>query len=430
MKELELVVDERMNSIVVHYQELALKGKNRPWFLSRLVRNLRDAVSDLDVRSVRALMGRIEVVLGPRASRDEVGERIRRTFGIANFSYAGRTPLDLETVTNAILTDLGDRTCNSFRVSARRADKRFPMTSPQIEREVGGRIKGARGWRVNLDEPELTIHLELLTNEVFYYFGKERGPGGLPTGTAGRVVCLLSGGIDSPVAAHRMMKRGCVVTFVHFHSYPILSRASQEKARELVQLLTRWQHRSRLYLVPFGDVQQQVVLAVPGPMRVVIYRRLMMRIAQTIARARGAQALVTGEVVGQVASQTLENLAVIGQVATLPVFRPLIGMDKDEITAAAAAIGTYPISIIPDQDCCTLFTPRNPLTRARLAEIEAAEQAVPIDDLVARAVQESVIEHSEFPASHRAASEVGSTARTEGQEPKTESPEPTAREEV
>jgi thiamine biosynthesis protein ThiI len=400
-----------MNSIVVHYQELALKGKNRPWFLSRLVRNLRRALSDLDVRNVRALMGRIEVVLGPDAVPNVVSQRLSRVFGIANFSYAGHTPLDygrsdvtgdLNAIAKAILNDLGDRTCSSFRVSARRADKRFPLTSPQIEREVGGRIKEARGWTVNLDDPDLVIHVELLTDRAFYFFGKERGAGGLPTGTAGRVVCLLSGGIDSPVAAHRMMKRGCTVTFAHFHSYPILSRASQEKARELVTLLTRWQQRSRVYLVAFGEIQQQVVLAVPGPMRVVVYRRLMMRIAEAIARARGAQALVTGEVVGQVASQTLENLAVIGSVATMPIFRPLIGMDKDEITAEAIHLGTYPISIVPDQDCCTVFTPRNPLTRARLDEIVAAEQALPIDDLVDRAVREAVIEQFEFPASAKA----------------------------
>ena len=386
-----------MTSIVVHYQEIALKGKNRPWFLARLVRNLRQAVSDLDVQSVRALMGRIEVVLGPSASPDAIGDRIRRVFGVANFSYASRTALDIDGIAAAILKDLGDRTCESFRVSVRRADKRFPLTSPQAEREIGGRIKEARGWRVDLDHAELVIHVELLTNDAFYFYGKERGAGGLPTGTAGRVACLLSGGIDSPVAAHRMMKRGCAVTFVHFHSYPILSRASQEKARELVTLLTTWQQRSRLYLVPFGDVQQQVVLAVPGPMRVVVYRRLMLRIAERIARLRDAQALVTGDAVGQVASQTLENLAVVGSVATLPLFRPLIGMDKDEITAEAQRIGTYPISIIPDQDCCTLFTPRNPQTRARLADIEAAEQALPINDLVGRAVQDAVVEEFEFP---------------------------------
>ena len=403
-----------MRSIVVHYQEIALKGKNRPWFMARLVANLRRAVSDLDVNSVRALMGRIELTLGPAASAEEVGERIRHTFGVANFSHARRVTLDLEAIAAAILEDLGDRTWESFRVSVRRADKRFPLTSPQVEREIGGRIKAARGWRVDLEKAALVVHVELLTNDAFYFFGKERGPGGLPTGTAGRVACLLSGGIDSPVAAHRMMKRGCAVTFVHFHSYPILSRASQEKARELARLLTSWQQHSRLYLVAFGEIQQQVVLTVPGPMRVVIYRRLMLRIAERIARMRQAQALVTGEVVGQVASQTLENLAVIGNAATLPIFRPLIGMDKEEITAEAIRIGTYPISIVPDQDCCTLFTPRNPLTRARLADVEAAERALPVEELIERAVQDAAVEEFEFPASATGSGEARRSAKREG----------------
>jgi thiamine biosynthesis protein ThiI len=305
--------------------------------------------------------------------------------------------LDIDAIARAILDDLGDRTCQSFRVSVRRADKRFPMTSPQVEREIGGRIKQARGWAVDLDDAELTIHVELLTADAFYFFGKERGAGGLPTGTAGRVTCLLSGGIDSPVAAHRMMKRGCAASFVHFHSYPILSRASMEKARELVRLLTMWQQRSRLYLVAFGDIQQHVVLAVPGPMRVIVYRRLMLRIAEKIALSRGAKALVTGEVVGQVASQTLDNLQVIGSVATLPVFRPLIGMDKEEIMTEARALGTYPISIVPDQDCCTLFTPRNPLTRGRLADVEAAERALPISEIVEKAAADAAVEDFEFP---------------------------------
>jgi thiamine biosynthesis protein ThiI len=398
-----------MSSIVVHYQEIALKGKNRPWFLGRLVRNLRQAVSDLDVASVRALMGRIELQLGPSADPSQVADRIRHTFGVANFSHAVRTRLDLEVIAADVLRDLEGETCGSFRVSARRADKRFPLTSPQIEREIGGRIKSARGWHVDLERPELVVHVELLSDQAFYFFRKERGPGGLPTGTAGRVVCLLSGGIDSPVAAHRMMKRGCVVTFVHFHSYPVLSRASQEKARELVQLLTTWQQRSRLYLVPFGEIQQQVVLAVPPPTRVVIYRRLMLRIAEAIARARHAQALVTGDVVGQVASQTLENLSVVGKVATMPLFRPLIGMDKDEIVAEAIKLGTYPISIIPDQDCCTLFTPRNPLTRARAGDIEAAEQTLPIDSFVGQAVERAAVEDFVFPASLRKAPKLAST---------------------
>jgi thiamine biosynthesis protein ThiI len=218
-----------MKSVVIHYQEIALKGKNRPWFVARLVRNIRQATSDLEIRAVRVLMGRIEVVLGPTASWDAVRNRLQDVFGIGNFARAGQAPLDVDAIAREILADLGDQQASTFRVSARRADKRFPLTSPQIEREVGGRIKEARGWRVDLEHPELTIHVEALTDEAFYYFGKEKGPGGLPVGASGRVAALLSGGIDSPVAAWRMLRRGCRVLFVHFHSYPILSRASQER---------------------------------------------------------------------------------------------------------------------------------------------------------------------------------------------------------
>lgn len=390
-----------MKSIVIHYQEIALKGKNRPWFVARLVRNIRQATEDLDVRDMRVLMGRIEVVLGPATTWETARDRLRDVFGIGNFARAGRTSLDVDAIAREILNDLGPEDPAGFRVSARRADKRFPLTSPQIEREVGGRIKVARGWTVNLDAPELTIHVEALTSEAFYFFGKERGPGGLPVGASGRVVSLLSGGIDSPVASWRMMRRGCRVLFVHFHSYPILSRASQEKARELARLLTRFQFHSRLFLVPFGDLQQRIVLSVPPPLRVVLYRRLMLRIAERIARQERAQALVTGEVVGQVASQTLENLSIIGSVASLPVLRPLIGMDKEEITKEAQRLGTYPISIIPDQDCCTLFTPRHPATKARRIDVEHAEGALTIDEMVTAAVEAMQIETFTFPGSAR-----------------------------
>ena len=212
-------------------------------------------------------------------------------------------PLDVDVIAKAILADLGDLQVSSFRVSARRADKRFPLTSPQIEREVGGRIKEAKGWNVDLDDPEFTIHVEALTGEAFYHFGKEAGPGGMPTGVSGRVVALLSGGIDSPVAAYRLMRRGCRVILVHFHSYPILSRASQEKVREMATLLTRYQLHTRMYMVAFGQIQQRVMLAVQPPLRIVIYRRLMMRIAEAIAAHAHAGALVTGDAIGQVASQ-------------------------------------------------------------------------------------------------------------------------------
>jgi tRNA uracil 4-sulfurtransferase len=395
-----------MNSIVVHYKELALKGRNRPWFIQHLVRNLRYALRDLDVTSVRSLMGRIDIEIGAatnldsvdaRRARDEVRERIRRVFGIANFSYAGRATHDFDALASAILTDLGGTEVESFRVSARRADKRIPFTSPEIEREVGGRIKEAKGWRVDLEDPALSIHLEMMAEHAFYFFGKEAGAGGLPTGTGGRVACLLSGGIDSPVAAYRMMRRGCSVLLIHFHSYPILSRASQEKVREIASLLTTYQLRSRLILVPFGELQQQVLLAVPAELRVVVYRRLMLRIAEQLARQWRARALVTGEVVGQVASQTLENLTTIGSVTTMEILRPLIGMDKDEIVAAAERLGTFPISIIPDQDCCQLFTPRHPATRVGPAQIEAAEHPLPIEEMVQKAIERAVVEDFRFP---------------------------------
>ena len=387
-----------MNSIVVHYKELALKGKNRPWFVKLLVRNLRAALADLRVTSIRSVMGRIEIEIESDSGWEDVRNRVRRVFGIANFSFAGRASHDFDELASAILADLGDIEPASFRVRTRRSDKRFPLTSPQIEREVGGRIKEAKGWHVDLVGAALTIHLEMMPDHAFYYFGKEPGAGGLPSGTGGRVACLLSGGIDSPVAAYRMMRRGCSVLFVHFHSYPILSRASQEKVREIAALLTTYQLRSRLVLVPFGELQQQVLLAVPAELRVVVYRRLMMRIAEKLARRWRARALVTGEVIGQVASQTLENMTSIAAATTLEILRPLVGMDKDEITEQAERLGTYAISIIPDQDCCQLFTPRHPATRARREEIERAEGALPIAAMVDAAVAGVAVEEFRFPS--------------------------------
>lgn len=410
-----------MDSVIVHYQEIALKGRNRPWFVERLVRNLRDATSGLDVVRVRPLMGRIELTLGPGADWNAVRERVGRIFGIANFARARRTDRGLDELAAAVIRDLGGGAgpaapaanggATRFRVRASRADKSFPHTSPEIEREIGGRIKAACGWRVDLREPDVDVRVEVLADRAYYSLERHPGLGGLPSGTSGHAMCLLSGGIDSPVAAYRVMRRGCRVRFVHFHAYPILSSASQEKVREIAALLTRYQLASRLYVVAFGEAQQRVVVSAPPPLRVVLYRRLMMRIAERLARRAGARALVTGDAVGQVASQTLDNLAVVGDVVQLPVLRPLVGFDKDEITREARALGTYATSIIPDQDCCTLFTPKNPATRARRDEVEQAEAALPIGEMVDAAVARAERHDFVFPERDRGRSgDAGATA--------------------
>ena len=386
-----------MFSVIVHYQEIALKGRNRPWFVERLVANIRAVTDGLGVSKVRALMGRIEIHQVADSDWSELCRRLSRVPGIANFSRATRSPCDFDAIADTVLAELEEIKVSSFRVSARRADKRFPLTSPQIERELGQRIKLARGWDVNLEQPELTVRVELLSDVAFCLLRKEPGVGGLPSGVSGRVACLLSGGIDSPVAAFRLMKRGCRVRLIHFHSYPILSHTSQDKVAEIAEILTRHQLETRLYSVAFGDIQRKVVVAVPPPLRVVIYRRLMLRIAERIARSSGSSALVTGEAVGQVASQTLDNMSVIDAVSSLPVLRPLVGMDKEEIVAEARRLGTYQVSIIPDEDCCTLFTPKHPATRARRNQVEASESALQIDELVQEAVSSADCQDLRFP---------------------------------
>ncbi|MGE3887190.1 MAG: tRNA sulfurtransferase, partial [Vicinamibacterales bacterium] len=306
-------------SLLLRYQELALKGKNRPWFQRHLIRHLHRALAGLGVREIRVPMGRLEVVLGSDAAIAEVRDRLRHVFGLANYSVTTRVAPEMEAIASGIMRDLPREAPASFRVRVRRADKQFPLRTPDIEREIGRRIVEARGWAVDLSAPALTVGVEIVPGEAFYYFGKEPGAGGLPTGTGGRVVALLSGGIDSPVAAWRMMRRGCKATLVHFHSAPFLSRASQDKARELARVLSRYQLSAKLHLVPIGEIQRQITLSVPGALRVILYRRLMLRVAERLALRASAHALVTGDVLGQVASQTIENMSVTGAAVTMPV---------------------------------------------------------------------------------------------------------------
>jgi len=381
-----------MTSFVLHYQELALKGRNRPWFVERLVRNVREACHGLGVAEVRPLMGRIEVALAPEADRAAIADRLRHLFGIANFSLAARVAPSMDAIAAEVLQQVAGLPSSTFRVRVARADKGFPAASPDVERELGALIRTRCGWPVDLSNPARVVHVEIVPGAAFCYVGKEPGQGGLPTGVSGRVACLLSGGIDSPVAAWRLMKRGCRALFIHFHAYPIVSTASQEKVRRLVEVLTRYQLQSRLVLVPFGELQRRLVVTVDAPLRVVLYRRFMFRIADRMAWRAGARVLVTGEAVGQVASQTLDNIAMIDDASRLTVLRPLVGMDKEEITAEARRIGTYEISILPDEDCCQVFTPKHPVTRARVEEIERAEASLPAQELVEAAIAGAVVE--------------------------------------
>lgn len=381
-----------MTVLLVHYHEIALKARNRPLFVNQLVRNLKRATADFPVRRIQKLPGRLLLELAGENAAQEVSERVRRVFGVANCCSALRCDLDLEALKDTAAKALAGRPFQTFRVTARRAYKTFPLTSPQLNEILGTFVLERFPARVDLKNPELTLFVDILPKEAFIYLEKVPGPGGLPVGVAGRVIALLSGGIDSPVAAYRMMRRGCQVSFVHFHGAPFLDRRTQEKTREIVKLLTRYQYTSRLYLVPFGEVQQEVVVNTPAPYRVLLYRRLMARIAEHLASLEGAKALVTGESLGQVASQTLENLTVIEEAVKLPLFRPLIGMDKEEITEQAKEIGTYEISIQPDQDCCTLFVPRHPATRATMDDIGRAEMTLDLDRLVKAGAERADLE--------------------------------------
>ncbi|PHX90547.1 MAG: tRNA 4-thiouridine(8) synthase ThiI [Nitrospirae bacterium] len=387
---------------IVHYHEIALKGRNREYFEERLVCNIQWMLKDLGVRRVENLRSRIRVVLPDGIPDQTIIDRLTRVFGIANFSLAHGLPLDLAhpdlgALTQVVIESLRSESFSTFRISAKRADKRLILTSMEVARDVGTAVCEATGKKVSLKDPDLTVYLELLSKQAYYSIKKIQGPGGMPVGVSGKVACLISGGIDSPVAAYRMMKRGCRALFVHFSGRPFVSRASEEKVRELVQLLTAYQYTSKLYVIPFGEIQRDIVASAPAPYRVVLYRRVMIRIAQELAKQEHCWGLVTGDSLGQVASQTPENLTAIQAAAELPLLRPLIGMDKLEITDQAEQIGSFAISIEPDQDCCSLFTPPHPSTKTRLEDILRIEQIFDIDALVKQGLDKAELSQFTFP---------------------------------
>ncbi len=382
--------------IIARYHEIALKGRNRPFFVDKLARNLRRATSDLGGK-VQVMAGRVGIEVPDEHPWETVKERVGNVFGIANFSRTRSAPLDMEALEHSVVASLAGQAFGSFRITTRRSYKNFALNSGAIDRALGAAVQKATGMRVSLEEPEIVVFVEVLRDRILYSFERCPGAGGFPVGSSGRVMALMSGGIDSPVAVWRLMKRGCTVIPVHFHAFPLQDHTTIDKTMVLARILTRYQFKTRLLLVPFGEAQQTIVASCPAPLRVVLYRRFMVRIAEALAVRNRAKALVTGESLGQVASQTLDNIAAIDDAATMPVLRPLVGMDKEEITREARRIGSFEVSTLPDQDCCQLFVPRSPATAATVKELLEAESALDVAGLVEAAVAATRAETFTFP---------------------------------
>ena len=372
---------------LVHYGEIGLKGKNRSYFENRLVQNIRRSLKGMGCADVYRIYGRILVPLQPDSDITAIREKLCKVVGIAHFALACVTEQNIEAIQTAALKWIQDRVFETLKVETKRANKSFPMTSPEISAAVGGYLIEHTGARANMRNPDLTCQIEIVENSAYIRVEKIQGIGGLPVGVSGKVLVMLSGGIDSPVAAWRMMRRGAKVIYVHFYSYPYTDKASLEKVKALAQLLAVWNFRTTIYLVPFADIQREIVTKTPAPYRVILYRRYMARIAQRLAKVVKADALVTGESLGQVASQTLGNLRAIEDAVEMPILRPLIGDDKEEIIRLAQQIKTFEISTLPHDDCCSLFVPDHPATNASVESVRAAEMNLEPDALIEQALK-------------------------------------------
>jgi len=373
---------------VVHYSEIGLKGLNRPFFEKKLVENIKKSIGDYEVKR---FSGRIIIKLGKRFDREKIAEKLKKIFGISNFSFGFACEQDFDNIEKLVLSRIKGKKFRTFKIESRRANKLFRLTSQEMNSRLGDIVRTELKKKVDLEKPDLTIFVEIVDNKAFVYFEKFHGLGGLPVGVSGKVVCLISSGIDSPLAAFRMMKRGLRVIFVHFHSFPSTSRKSIEKTVRLVKLLNEYQFDSKLYLVPFISIQKEIVNETLEEYRLILYRRMMVRVAEAIASRENAKALVTGESVGQVASQTLDNIFVIDKAASMPILRPLVGHDKQEIISEAEKIDTYEISIQPHEDCCTLFVPKHPETRGEIDKVEELEEFFDKDNLIKEAVKNAEI---------------------------------------
>lgn len=363
--------------ILLKYGEISLKGLNRPMFEKKLLANVAKALAPLGKFSIRKSQSTVYVEpLGDDIDMQAATERLSKVFGIVNICPAAKCQKTIEDIERTTLECLSQIDLNgkTFKVEAKREDKQFPMNSPQLCRHMGAVIlKNTEGLSVDVHNPDILVQIEI-RKEAFIFTQKVSGAGGMPVGTAGRAALLLSGGIDSPVAGWMISKRGVVLDAVHFHSHPYTSDRAKEKVIELAKIMTQYTGPIRLHVVPFTDIQLDIIDKCPKNYLTIIMRRLMMRIAEKIARESGAMALITGESIGQVASQTMESLVVTDNAVDMPVFRPCIGMDKEEIVTISKKIDTYETSILPYEDCCTIFVPKHPKTKPSIAEIQETEK--------------------------------------------------------
>jgi len=394
--------------IVAHYHELWLKGGNRKFFVAKLLLALKRALSEFPVQRVRQPGDRVVIEFGEGTPLDKVSARLERVPGIAYFAVArslGRgSDDDLAALCQAAWEEVEPLVFSNFAVRAKRSDKSFPVPVGEIESRVGRYLldhlrAAGRDVRVHLDDPELTCRIEITPGPMLVYARKIPGVGGLPPNTTGRMVCLLSGGFDSAVAAYKMIRRGAHVNFVHFWGGGAKpGESSAHVARALVERLVPYQATAKLYLVPFESIQREIVARAPEQYRLLLYRRMMLRIAERIAHRNHAQAIIAGDSLGQVASQTLQNMVAVGAASPMPVFRPLAGDDKQEILALARRIGTFEISAEPFHDCCPLFLPRSPALYASAADLDGAETGLNIDQMVKMGVETAAIERYRYAA--------------------------------
>lgn len=384
--------------ITIRAHEVILKGRNRSLFMKALVRNIKMAISGLGVQKVTARGALITAYLAESHDWNEIKERLSAVFGVQKFALAYSFSPQMSTLEEMISSSIPLQSSQTFAVRATRSQKQFELSSSDINTHIGSYIQSISPCAgVNLRNPDVVVHIDVLDREMLLYYSSYNGPGGLPTGTSGRVVCLLSGGIDSPVAAYHVLRRGVHATLVHFHSFPLTNGVSRDKAIDLAERLTQYQYHSRLVLVPFASAQQHIITSVPAALRVVIYRRFMIRIAERIAITENAPALVTGESIGQVASQTLENITSIASAINSPILRPLIGMNKQDITEQARHIGTYDISKIPDEDCCSLFVPKHPAVKTSSSLLEKIETRLDTELIINEAIKDIEIMEFTFP---------------------------------